>query len=63
MGSDDQPLPPLLGVENVKIRENSEKSGDPRGSLRDPLQPFLDPLQIFRGPMGAKKGQNMVKFA
>ena len=37
------PPSPPLGVENVKIRENSEKSGDPRGSLRDPLQPFLAP--------------------
>ena len=42
-----------LGVENVKIRENSEKSGDPRGSLRDPLSPFLGPpKKNFRGPTG-----------
>ena len=35
------PSPPL-GVKNVKIRENSEKkSGDPRGSPRDPLQTLL----------------------
>ena len=33
-------LPPPLGVENVKIRENSEKSGDLRGSLRDPTTLF-----------------------
>ena len=38
-GSDDHPPPPPLGVENVKIRENSEKI---RGPL-DPLQPFLGP--------------------
>ena len=41
LGSDAPP--PLLGVENVKIRENSEKIREPRGSLRDPLQPFLGP--------------------
>ena len=37
--------PPLpLGVKNVKIQENSKKkSGDLRGALRDPLQPFLGP--------------------
>ena len=40
IGSDD---PPPLGVENVKIRENSEKTGDPRSSFRDPLQPFQGP--------------------
>ena len=34
--------PPPLGVENVKIQENSEKkSGDLRGSPS--LQPFLGP--------------------
>ena len=53
MGSDDPPPPPLC-VENVKIRENSEKSGDLRGSLRDPLQPFLGPLKNIR---------TIVKFA
>ena len=39
------PPSPPLGVENVKIRENSEKiRGPPGGSLMDPLQPFLGPL-------------------
>ena len=36
IGSDD-PSPPL-GVENVKIQENSEK-------IRGPLQPVLGPLR------------------
>ena len=40
IGSDD---PPPLGVENVKIRKILKKSGDLRGTLRDPLQPFLGP--------------------
>ena len=35
MGSDDPPPP--LGVENVKIRENSEKIRGPRGSLYNPF--------------------------
>ena len=39
MGSDD-PLPPLLGVENVNIRENSGKIREPPGSRRDPQQPL-----------------------
>ena len=37
----DLMTPPPLGVENVKIQENSKKTGDLRGSLMDPLQPFL----------------------
>ena len=41
MGSDD-PSPPL-GVENVKFGKILKKSGDLRGSLKDPLQPFLGP--------------------
>ena len=36
----DVTLLPPLGVENVKIRENSEKIRGPPG---DPLQPFLGP--------------------
>ena len=39
----DLMTPPPLGVENVKIQENSEKIKDLRGTLRDPLQPFLGP--------------------
>ena len=35
MGSDDPPLPPpTLGVENVKIRENSEIRKEPLQSLQ-----------------------------
>ena len=30
-GSDDPPLPPPLGIENVKIQENSEKIRGPPG--------------------------------
>ena len=37
IGSDDPPLPPPLGVENVKIGKNSEKK------TGDPLKPFLGP--------------------
>ena len=32
IGSDDPPLPPL-GIENVKIQENSEKIRGPLGTL------------------------------
>ena len=38
MGSDDPPPPSPLGVENVKIRENSEKS---QGTSGGPLGPSL----------------------
>ena len=43
MGSDDPPPSPLLGVENVKIRENSEKIRGPPGVPYNLLQPFLGP--------------------
>ena len=61
IGSDD---PPPLVVENVKIQENSEKSGELRGSLRDPLQPFLGPLKQIRGRLkeGSRSTHNFVKI-
>ena len=40
IGSVDQVDPPPIGVENVKIQENSEKIRGPSGDI---LQPFIDP--------------------
>ena len=55
MGSDEPPPP---GVKNVKIMENSEKkTGDPRRSLRDLLQPFLGPKQIFGALLAPKRSK------
>ena len=42
-----------LGVENVKIREYSEKIRGPQG---DPLQPFLGPEIFFGALLASKRG-------